>query len=340
MLNVALIGVGAMGRGHLENLVRLTDEGKLIRLVAICDARQERKEETDFFNTKIGKSEIDISRFGNYTDMDEMFERETIDMVILALPTYMHCEIAVKCLKKGYHVFCEKPMALTVSECDLMIEMAKICEKRLMIGQCLRFRGEYAELKRIVTSQALGNPVAGYFYRGGTTPAWSDNNWFRKKEFGGGAICDQHVHDIDMIQNLFGMPKAVHTVAKIMREGSGYDTVSTNYIYNEGYAVNSQVDWALEGAPFSMSFRVNFERGSVYLDDKGFRVCPRGGEPYCPEFSTENEYYSEIVYFAKVIEGNLPNMINPPEESRNTIKIMVAETRSADNSSAVTMVNM
>ena len=68
MLNVALIGVGAMGRGHLENLVRLTDEGKLIRLVAICDARQERKEETDFFNTKIGKSEIDISRFGNISN--------------------------------------------------------------------------------------------------------------------------------------------------------------------------------------------------------------------------------------------------------------------------------
>lgn len=341
MLNVALIGVGNMGRGHLENLIRFTNEGELIRLVAVCDIRQDViMDEKEALRAALGNYSSTAPALNWYSEMDVMFEREAIDMVVLALPTYMHCDVTLKCLKKGYHVFCEKPMALTVGECDLMIEMAKICEKKLMIGQCLRFRGEYDALKRVVTSQSLGRPVAGYFYRGGESPAWADNNWFRKKEYGGGAICDQHVHEIDMIHNLFGMPKAVNTVAKVMREGSGYDTVSTNYIYNEGYAVNSQVDWALEGMPFSMSFRVNFERGSVYLDDSGFRVCPRGGLPYTPEYSKENAYYAELEYFAKIILNSSPNMVNPPEDSRNTIKILAAEIRSADNGSVVTMVNM
>ena len=336
MLNVALIGLGNMGRNHFENLIRFTNEGRFLRLVAVCDICSEAISDARI-SSIIGSGSV---AFNRYSEMDEMFDNESIDMAVIALPTYMHCETTLKCLKRGYHVFCEKPMALTVGECDLMIEMAKICGKRLMIGQNLRFRGECEALKRIVNSQVLGRPVAGYFYRGGECRVWSNDDWFRKKEYGGGAICDRHVHEIDIIHYLFGMPRAVNTVAKVMTDGSGYDTVSTNYIYNEGYAVNSQVDWALEGEPFTINFRVNFERGSVYLDDKGFRVCPRGGEPYTPEYSSENAYYTEIEYFAHIILQSSPNMVNPPEDSRNTIKILAAEIRSADNFSAVTMVNM
>ena len=334
MLNVALIGVGGMGRGHLENLVRFTAEGKIIKLVAACDIRPERlrNEKTDF-NLDVGGSDMDFSKFGCYTDMDEMFANEKIDLVMLALPTYMHCEITVKCLKLGYHVFCEKPMALNVEECDRMIATAKECGKQLMIGQCLRFWGEYVALKKIIDEGTLGKPIAGYFFRGGQTPAWSYNNWLLKRECGGGALCDQHVHDVDMVQNLFGMPKSVNTVAKILYEGSGYDTVSTNYAFEDGIAVNAQDDWALAGVPFRMIFRVNFERGSVYMDQDGFRVAPRDGEVYTPEYDKESGYYREMEYFVSCIENGTPNTVNPPEASRNTIRIVMAETESADNGS-------
>ena len=214
-----------------------------------------------------------------------------------------------------------------------MIKTAKECGKRLMIGQCLRFWGEYVALKRIVDEGTLGKPIAGYFFRGGSTPKWSYNDWLRKRECGGGALCDQHVHDVDMIQNLFGMPKAVNSVAKILYEGSGYDTVSTNYIFENGIAVNAQDYWALEGFPFSMIFRVNFEGGSVYMDHNGFRVAPRGGEVYTPDYDKESGYYREMEYFADCIVSGKENTVNPPEASRETIRIMLAETKSADGGS-------
>ncbi len=336
MLNVALIGVGGMGRGHLENLIRFTNEGKIIKLVAACDIRPERlQNEKSDFNLDVGKKDIDFSKFNCYTDMDEMFAKEKLDMVLLALPTYLHCEITVKCLKLGYHVFCEKPMAPTVEECDLMLKTAKECGKQLMIGQVLRFWGEYEVLKDIVKNETLGKPLGAYFFRGGDTPIWSYNDWLRKRECGGGALCDQHVHDIDMVQYLYGMPKAVQTAATILYEGSGYDSVSTNYIFDQPIAVNAQDDWALEGYGFSMLFRANFEKGTVYMDHNGFRICPRGGKTYVPEYNKENGYYREIAYFADCIINGSPNTIDPPEESRETIRLMVAETKSADNGGTI-----
>lgn len=336
MLNVALIGVGGMGRGHLENLIRFNAEGKIIKLVAACDIRPERlQNEKSDFNLDVGKGDIDFSKFNCYTDMDEMFKNEDLDMVMLALPTYMHCDITVKCLRLGYHVFCEKPMAPSVEECDLMIKTAEECGKQLMIGQCLRFWGEYEALKDIVENEKLGKPIGAYFFRGGDTPIWSYNDWLRKRECGGGALCDQHVHDIDMVQYLFGMPKAVQTVATILYEGSGYDTVSTNYIFDSGIAVNAQDDWALEGYGFSMLFRANFEKGTVYMDHNGFRVCPRGEKSYVPDYGKENGYYKEIAYFADCIINGTPNTINPPHASRETIRLMTAETKSADNGGVI-----
>lgn len=57
---------------------------------------------------------------------------------------------------------------------------------------------------------------------------------------------DQHVHDVDMVQYLFGMPKAVSSIGKIILEGSGHDSVSTNYLYDDKKVVNAQDDWTMQ----------------------------------------------------------------------------------------------
>lgn len=337
MLRTALIGVGAMGRGHLENLIRFTNEKEVITLAAICDIRPERLagEKSDF-NLDVGSSDIDFSALKRYTDMDELLEKEQLDLVVLALPTYLHCEATVKCLKKGINVFCEKPMARNAKECETMINTAKECGKQLMIGQCLRFWGEYEYLKHIVESGEFGKPVGAYFYRGGETPIWSYNNWLLKRELGGGALCDQHVHDIDMINYLYGMPKAVSAVGKNLYEGSGYDSVSANYIFDESekFAANAQDDWAINGFPFAMTFRANFENGTVIMDG-GLKACKRGGQIFEPEYDRENAYYKELKYYANCIINGTENTINPPSASLNTIRIMEAETLSADKNGAV-----
>ncbi|MCL2098936.1 MAG: Gfo/Idh/MocA family oxidoreductase [Oscillospiraceae bacterium] len=346
MLKTGLIGIGAMGSGHLDNLIRLNKEKSDINLVAVCDIdgskfKSNKKIEGNLEGVG-GGGGVDFSAFNCYTSADEMLEKEQLDLVLIALPTYLHCEYSVKCLNKGVHVFCEKPMALNPDECQKMIDAADKNNKKLMIGHCLRFWGQYEETKKIIDSGKYGKPIAAYFFRGGGTPAWSYNNWLLKRECGGGALLDQHVHDVDTVNYFFGMPKSVSALGSILYEGSGYDSVTAQYIYDEPMAINAQDDWALAYGGFSMVFRVNFERGSVIMGENGFIMAGRGEtaqsdneKPFTPEYDKENAYYKEIKYFADCIINNKPVEINPPESSRDTIRIVAAEIESADNNGAV-----
>lgn len=340
MLKVGLIGIGFMGRGHLDNYIRLESEGFPVKLVAICDI-DPAKFENKFIqgNIDIGTKKYDFSKYRLYTNLDEMLEKEELDYVDICLPTYLHAEAAIKALDRGMHVLCEKPMALNSKECAEMIEAAKRNNKKLMIGHCLRFWPAYEYLKECVETERFGKFLEGYFYRGGGTPKWSYENWLLKKEKSGGCILDQHIHDVDTINWLFGKPSAVSTIARNVIPGSGYDIVSTNYIYPDGKVINAQDDWTLQGDyGFEMLFRVNFERGNLIFQNGVLKVNPNEDKSFIPELSKEMGYYREIRYFAECILNDKPITVAPPESSKETIEIVEAEIKSADNKGQVTPV--
>lgn len=80
MVKVALIGLGSMGQNHYRVLKGLTG----IELVALCDIKQTREYNEPF-----------------YTDLDEMLEKADFDAAVIVVPTFLHKEVAIKCLKKG-----------------------------------------------------------------------------------------------------------------------------------------------------------------------------------------------------------------------------------------------
>lgn len=340
-LKAALVGVGSMGRGHLDNYVKFLKEDSPIQIVALCDIDEKKftNYKADFNLGEVGKDGYDFSKFRLYTDLDAMLDAEKdLDMVTVALPTYLHCWGACKCLEKGINVLCEKPMALSVEQCRTMIDTAEKNHVRLMIGQCLRFAPAYLKLKEIVDSGELGKAVACYFFRGGGTPLWSYNNWLLDREKGGGALFDQHIHDVDTANFIFGMPEKVMTVGKTRFEKSAYDTLTTNYIYADGKPFNIQNDWTLTGPYFYQDFRVNFEKGTVVRDTSGFHIYRKdgGNEEYAvPDV---NAYYDETKYFAQTILDGVPVTRNVPEGSMDTIRIVLAERESADKGGAVVSV--
>ena len=137
-LKAALVGVGSMGRGHLDNFVKLLKEAEPdIEIVALCDVDEKKftNYKADFNLGPVGEDGYDFDAFCLYTDLDEMLEKETLDMVTLALPTYLHAWGTIKCLNKGINVICEKPMATTYEDCLKMIEAAEKNGKLQMIGQ-------------------------------------------------------------------------------------------------------------------------------------------------------------------------------------------------------------
>ncbi len=336
ILRAAMIGIGSMGRGHLDNYLKLEKEGYPIKIVALCDVDEKKftNYKADFNIGEVGADGYDFNSFNLYTDLDEMLEKEQLDMVTIALPTYLHCWGTCKCLEKGINVICEKPMAPTLEECDKMIETARRTGKNLMIGQCLRFAGEYETVKQMVVSGQYGKPYSAFFFRGGSTPLWSFENWLLKREKGGGALFDQHVHDVDAVNHIFGVPKAVTTTGYTVFPESAYDCCSTNYYFDDMFPVNTQNDWTFKGNCFYATFRVNFEKATVWNDSEGFRVIDSEGNNVTPEYSKENFYMAELKYFADTLRAGGKIERATPESARDTIRITLAEMESADNGGA------
>ena len=118
-LKVGVIGLGGQGRGHAKAMMKA--KGNVpYELVAVCDVRPETFEKLSVQgNLKENSSAIGFDAYNRYTSADEMFAKEDLDFVVIAIPTYLHCEMTVKALRAGCHVLCEKPMATTVAECDV-----------------------------------------------------------------------------------------------------------------------------------------------------------------------------------------------------------------------------
>ena len=122
------------------NLIQVEEERKDIRLSAICNSDIESITKNTKINLgNVSIEHIDFSKYNLYTDYKKMIEKEDLDFVFITLPSYLHYEVSLYCLNHGIAVYCEKPMAITFSECEKMVEALKKSGKCLMIGQSLRF---------------------------------------------------------------------------------------------------------------------------------------------------------------------------------------------------------
>ncbi|MCZ8518263.1 MULTISPECIES: Gfo/Idh/MocA family protein [Paenibacillus] len=334
MLKIGLIGLGFMGRTHLENYLRLEAEGLDIRVAAVCDADPEKLQgQGTAGNIGTAGEEIDLGRFARYSSITDMLELEELDAVDITLPTYLHAEVSVQCLEKGLHVLCEKPMAMHAGECEEMVRAAEHCGRQLLVGQCLRFWPAYVYLKEVIDSRVYGEVISGSFFRGGATPTWGP--WLMQKEKSGGALMDMHVHDTDAIHWLFGKPRAVSCLGKNVVPGSGYDTVSTNYAYDDGKVIHAGADWTLGGDfGFEMSYRVNLEGGNLVFRNDAVQVNPQGAKGFTAELSPEMGYYLELQYFVETLLRGEPVARAAGSEVKGTIEIVEAELASADRGGA------
>lgn len=343
MLKVGLIGLGAMGRGHLEVYQGLEKENYPVELVAICDVNPEKfKNEKVDFNLSVGEKNEGLDKYRQFTDYKEMIAQCDLDYIDCVLPTYLHAETAIYAMERGLNVLCEKPMALNVEQCDAMIAAAERTGRRLMIAQTLRFWPAYEEVKKLLQTGEYGACVSADFFRGGSTPLWSFENWLLTKERSGGVVIDQHIHDVDAINWLFGIPDSVTASGRNVFPGSGYDAVSSLYHYPDGKVVTAQDDWSINGGDFGfeMVFRINFERGAAVLRRGGFELHPQAGEgeekkSLRPDLPQESAYMREIKYFCECLESGAPFDRCPPFSTRETIRIARAEIESIDGKGKV-----
>ena len=124
MVKVCIVGYGGIARTHKAGYKAELEEKGIGKFVAACDINPDRFGKK--VNTNLGDdAPAEVIDFNTYTDIDEMLEKEQPDIVTITLPTYLHKDMAVYVLKKGYNVMCEKPMSLTYADCLEMLEAAK-----------------------------------------------------------------------------------------------------------------------------------------------------------------------------------------------------------------------
>lgn len=326
MLKYAIAGFGGIGKVHFSCFDEVKREIGDIQLVAICD--REVAQFTTHTATNLGENKIDLdlSAYNLYTDIDEMLEKETLDFVLLALPTFLHKEYAVKIMDKGIPVFCEKPMALTEEDSKAILDASKRNGVPLMIGHIERYNSRNLYLWDLIKNKKYGKVIRAHFTRLTATPLWS--KFLLDETKSGGVALDMHVHDVDLINQYFGVPDAV--VSKTSDVKTKCDTVVTEYFYKDGPVVSSVADWSLpQGYPFTAEFFVVFEKAALELKSNILTLYVDGQEPEVLSTAKTNAHAAEVIDFAKCLIEKRESEINPADESYSSTVIALTEKRSA-----------
>jgi predicted dehydrogenase len=330
MIRAGVVGLGFMGNMHAKNYQALED----VKLAAVCDIDESKLKGTaqTAGNIEGAEKPLDLTDVELYADYDKMLADAKLDAVSITLPTYMHRDFTLKALEAGLNVLCEKPMALTLQQCDEMIAAAEKSGKLLQIGHCIRFWPEYAETKEIIDAGEYGRVIAATFQRLSLTPTWSWDNWLLTGKRSGGAIFDLHIHDSDFVQYVFGIPKAVYSRAARGPSGN-FDHVMTQYIYDGEKVITAEGGFVMSPSfGFEMSFNIILEKATVVYDctrEPAFKICPPEGDALTPKVQAGDGWSLEIAHFIKAVNGQqVPDTITPAQ-SRDSVKLILAECESA-----------
>lgn len=337
MLKYAIIGFGGLGKVHFRAYPEVKEKSCTeVQLVALCDIRESVFTEQTATNLGDSNVDLDLSNFKLYNNVDDLLANEELDFVVTALPTYLHEQIAVKVMKKGINVFSEKPMAINYEQAENMLNTAKEMNVKLMIGQCCRYEPKYLLLKEFVDTGKYGKLLRADFYRLSPTPIWSWENWFLDEKKSGGAALDLHVHDVDIINYILGMPKSVISFATNYK--TGHDSIVTRYEYDD-MLITCTGEWGCpsNSYPFNSGFFAKFEKATVEMKAGKFMIYTEEGEKIEQPLAKTNSYAEEVIDLVDCIVNNKTSAINPADSVFNTTRIALAEKASADKGEKVVL---
>lgn len=331
MKKVAIVGFGFMGKTHCAAWKKCRGA----KVVAICDSNLAQLTAKVSGNIKGATDGAAVPKSVKvYDDFGRMLSAGGFDIVDITLPTLLHPAMTIAALKAGYHVLCEKPMALDLKDCDRMLAAAKAAKRQLLIAQCVRFFPENAYLRDLVKSGRYGKVIAADFSRFIAPPKWSPKgaDWFFDETKSGGVLFDVHIHDADYILGTFGRPQAVTTVVHRNR-GGFVDHTSTTYRYKDDVIVTSDGSFAAAASfVWEATGKVFFEKATVTFgpfNRNPIMVYPNEGKPFVPKLATATGYEAEIRYFLRQVETGRPGETLTARDAREAVALVQAERRSA-----------
>lgn len=318
-VRVAVVGFGFMGRTHAACYA--ANSGA--ELVAVCSPSIERAVAAPVAGNLDTQLDLDLTGVELVRDVAELIERSDIEALDLCVPTPMHALLAVRALNAGKSVFCEKPMASTLAECDAMIEAQKQSGHILMIGHVLRFWPHYQKAHELIGSGELGQVLAARFERQSPAPRWS--RWMLDPKQSGGAPLDLHLHDADVALWWFGEPASVEASGLVRNEMPL--RIEATWRYSNGPHVSFLGSWDFNDSPYRMAFELVGERGTLRFDssrDNKLHVFGSGESRVVP-MSEGDAYKAQLNYFIECVRGQVAPEHGAPETSRRAVAQVLEE---------------
>ena len=277
--------------------------------------------------------------------IDSLIGDPAVDAVDVCLPTFLHEQSVVKAARAGKHVLCEKPVALSLEQVDRMIEAVETAGVAAMVGQVIRFWPEYMRIRELLAAGELGRPRAVSALRLSPPPAWG--NWFLDPNLSGGAILDLHIHDLDFVYALLGMPRAVYALGVQSATGA-WDHINTSLDYGDAHAAVEASFLMPQGFPFQMlfrilgtqaaaeyRFRVAGQVGERAVADKELMLYPAGGPAQPLASSGKDAYVAEIDYFVDCLADQRAPTVATLRQARDVLSMALAARQSLETGQVV-----
>jgi len=290
-LGVAIIGCGGISRSHAE-AIRQVDG---VHLAAAVDVVAQRAEAL--------AAEYGAPRA--YATYEDALSDPSVDAVIICLPHHLHADAAIAAAEAGRHILCEKPMAITLSEVDAMLEAAQAAGVTLMVGQVLRFREANTLARRTLSEGKIGQPRHLIRRRYHYMRSYPSALWATEPEkTGGWVLYGFGSHEVDMILWLLDTyaERIYADGAKVNPQWRDYDDIALQMRLANG--VVASLDLSLNSHTDAWDTVIIGDRGSMLITGEEVVV---NGEAIPAPMDPSGGFVPQLAEFVSAVrEGREP----------------------------------
>ena len=281
-----------------------------------------------------------------YQTIEELLEKEEIDLIDICVPTWLHEPLVLMAAKYKKHIICEKPVALSLESYDRMIEACEKNQVKFMVAQVIRFWPEYEKIHELYQKNELGSLDYICAKRLSEFPKWS--KWHHIPEKSGGALFDLALHDIDYIQYLCGDFKLLYAAGRKSETGCWDHVNATIEFFTGTIAVIEGTYNLFGGFPFTMSLRAEGREGiadfiqcaghnldNIQNSNRQLYLYQKSKIPEKLCIDEFDAYTKEIEYFADTIIYDKANTKVSNASSRKTLELIMAIKESLETGNII-----
>ena len=312
-LGIALLGLGSYSEGQLAPALQETQHCFLAGIVTGTPDKAAKWKK---------KYNIPDANIYNYQNFDSIKDNPDIEIIYVVLPNALHAEYVVRAAAAGKHVICEKPMAVTVEDCDRMIAACKDAGKMLSIGYRLHFEPYNQEMMRIGKEKPFGN-IRKLMAENGMADS---KGWRLDKTLaGGGPLMDLGIYCVQGCRYTTGLePVAVTAQEGPKKDMVKFKTVEESLTWQMEFPNGIMAECKTSYSEEMNLLRAEAENGWAELtpayEYEGIKGTTPGGKM---NFKEVNQQARQMDDFALAIKNNRPTPV-PGEMGRQDVKILQA----------------